>query len=131
MHNKFLETGEPGYHPIRKIGICLSGLKFAVRYDFSVAYKLVLSVVILAISFYFRQWLDFLLIMLATVMVLMAELFNSAIEALCDFVEDQQNPKIKMIKDIAAAAVGISILAWIIILGFEVVRLWRIYRMVL
>ena len=131
MRNKFLETGEPGYHPIRKIIICLSGLKFAVRHDFSVAYKLVLSVGILAVSFYFRQWLDFLLIMFATVMVLMAELFNSAIEALCDFVEDQKNPKIKMVKDIAAAAVGISILAWIIILGFEVVRLWRVYTILL
>lgn len=131
MRNKFLETGEPGYHPVRKIRICVSGLTFAVRYDFSVAYKLILSAAILSVSFYFRQWLDFLLILLVTVMVLMAELFNSAIEALCDFVEDQQNPKIKMIKDIAAAAVGISILAWIIILGFEVVRLWRIYMVVL
>ncbi|MBO0615294.1 diacylglycerol kinase [Thiothrix fructosivorans] len=53
----------------------------------------------------------------------MAELFNSAIEALCDFVEDQHNEKIKVIKDIAAAAVGISILLWVIVIGME---LWRV-----
>ena len=33
-----------------------------------------------------------------------AEIFNSAIEALCDFVETRHNEKIKVIKDIAAAA---------------------------
>ncbi|NCB23474.1 MAG: ArsR family transcriptional regulator [Deltaproteobacteria bacterium] len=36
-------------------------------------------------------------------MVLVAELFNSAIEALCDFIETAENQKIKVIKDIAAA----------------------------
>jgi diacylglycerol kinase (ATP) len=55
-------------------------------------------------------------------MVLVAEIFNSAIEALCDFVETRHNEKIKVIKDIAAAAVGISILAWLVVLGVETAR---------
>ncbi len=124
MHNKFLNTGEHGYHPIRKIKVCISGLRYAVRYDFSVSYKLVLSTIILAISFIFRQWLDFLLIMAATGQVLIAEMFNSAIEAVCDFIETKENHKIKVIKDIAAAAAGISILIWVVILSVEVGRLW-------
>jgi diacylglycerol kinase len=49
---------------------------------------------------------------MATALVLMAELFNSAIEALCDFIETRENPKIKVIKDISASAVGICILLW-------------------
>ena len=61
MRNKFLGTGESGFHPIRKILIVLSGLKYAVRYDFSVTYKLLLSAVVLAIFFFFRRWIDFLL----------------------------------------------------------------------
>ena len=125
MHNKFLNTGEPGYHPIRKIRVCLSGLRYAIRYDFSVTYKLVLSTFILLISFFFRQWVDFLLIMAATGQVVIAELFNSSIEALCDFVETHENHKIKVIKDIAAAAAGISIVIWAVIFFVEVARLWR------
>ena len=97
MHNKFLGTGEKGYHPLRKIGVCLSGLRYAVRYDFSVTYKLVLSLLVLAASFWLRQWLDFLMITAATALVLVAELFNSAIEALCDFFETAENEKIKVI----------------------------------
>jgi diacylglycerol kinase (ATP) len=101
MRNKFLGTGETGYHPLRKIRIVLSGLRFAVLYDFSVTYKMVLSAIILALALIFQQWVDFELILLATGLVLMAELFNSAIEAVCDFLETRENEKIRAIKDIA------------------------------
>ena len=110
MKNKFLGTGEEGYHPLRKIKTVFSGFQYAVKYDFSVTYKLVLSAIVLVVAFIFRELVDFLLLMTATVLVVMAELFNSAIEALCDFVEERHNEKIKVIKDIAAAAVGMSIL---------------------
>lgn len=127
MRNKFLGTGESGYHPIRKINVCLSGLGHAMRYDFSVAYKLVLSLLILSVCFVFLQWVDFLLILAATGVVLIAELFNSAIEALCDFIETQENEKIRVIKDISAAAAGISILLWVILLAIEGSRLWKVF----
>ncbi|UOG92185.1 MAG: diacylglycerol kinase [Candidatus Thiothrix sulfatifontis] len=119
MKNKFLGTGDAGYHPLRKFRTVLSGLSYAVKYDFSVTYKLVLSVIILIVAFAFRGWVDFLMVLVATTLVLMAELFNSAIEALCDFVEERHNEKIKVIKDIAAAAVGVSILLWVIVIGME------------
>lgn len=130
MYNKFLGTGEKGYHPLRKIKICLSGLRFAVQYDFSVAYKMYLSIVTLIICFLLRQWIDSLLIMAATALVIISEMFNSAIEALCDFVETKENHKIRVIKDISAAAAGISILLWAVILLVELSRLWKIYSQV-
>ena len=126
MRNKFLGTGEPGYHPLRKLRVVLSGLRYAVMYDFSVTYKLVLSAVVLAAAIALRAWVDVLLIMLVTALVLIAEMMNSAIEALCDFIETRHNEKIGVIKDIAAAAVGISILAWVIVLAVEISRLWQL-----
>ena len=123
MRHKFLGTGEAGYHPLRKIKTVISGLRYAVLYDWSVTYKLILSVVVLAVAFGARAWVDFLLILVMTAFVLVAEIFNSAIEALCDFVETRHNEKIKVIKDIAAAGVGIAIFAWIIVLGVELHRL--------
>jgi diacylglycerol kinase (ATP) len=128
MRNKFLGTGEKGYHPIRKIRVCISGLRYAVRYDFSVAYKMYLSIATLIVCFLFRQWVDSLLILAATALVLIAEMFNSSIEALCDFIETHENHKIKVIKDISAAAAGISILLWVVILVVEFSRLWQLIR---
>lgn len=123
MRHKFLGTGEAGYHPLRKIRTVISGLRYAVLYDLSVTYKLILSVVVLMLAFAARSWVDFLLILVVTGFVLVAEIFNSAIEALCDFVETHHNEKIKIIKDIAAAGVGIAILVWLIVLGVELSRL--------
>ncbi|WP_287600684.1 diacylglycerol kinase [Thiothrix sp.] len=123
MKNKFLGTGEEGYHPLRKIKTVFSGFQYAVKYDFSVTYKLVLSAIVLVVAFIFRELVDFLLLMTATVLVVMAELFNSAIEALCDFVEERHNEKIKVIKDIAAAAVGMSILLWVTVMVMEIWQL--------
>lgn len=124
MRNKFLGTGEPGFRPLRKISVVLSGLRFAVLYDFSVAYKLVLSALLLGIAFYFRLWVDFEVLLLVTALVLVAEMFNSTIEAICDFMETRQNEKIKIIKDIAAAATGVAIITWAIVLLMEFIRLW-------
>jgi diacylglycerol kinase len=116
----------PGYHPIKKIKVVLKGLKSAVITDFSVAYKLALSIPILLITCIFYKWVDLTIILLATGMMLLAELFNSAIEILCDFVEQQQNPQIGTIKDIAAAAVGIAIFVWAAILIIEGIQLLTI-----
>lgn len=114
----------PGYHPIRKFKIILSGLQSALSTDFSVAYKLILSLPVLAFYLLVRQWVDITLILLATGMMLMAELFNSAIENLCDFVEPREEEKIRVIKDIAAAAAGISIGVWAVTLIFESSHIW-------
>jgi diacylglycerol kinase (ATP) len=123
MRNKFLGIGEPGFHPLRKIRTALSGLRYAVVYDWAVAYKLALSLPVMIGAFAARAWIDFILIVVVTAMVIVAEIFNSAIEALCDFVESRHDERIKVVKDIAAAAVGITILVWLIVLGFELTRL--------
>ncbi|MDR7097313.1 hypothetical protein [Hydrogenophaga laconesensis] len=50
MRNKFLGTGEPGYHPLRKAAVVLAGLRYAALHDFSVLYKAVLSVLVLGLA---------------------------------------------------------------------------------
>jgi len=125
VRNKFLGTGEPGYHPLRKLRTIFAGLRCAVVYDFSVAWKLLISLVVLAGALFARDWVDVALIIVVTALVLVAEIMNSAIEALCDFVETRHNEKIRIIKDIAAAAVGIAMLAWLLVLGFEAGEMLR------
>jgi diacylglycerol kinase len=124
MSNRFRT---PGYHPLRKIKTIVAGLNVAVATDFSVAYKVVLSVPVLGAAVLFHQWVDVISIFLAMGLVLIAELFNSAIEVLCDFVEPAHNEQIKIVKDIAAAAAGLSIFVWAMVLIIEIVRFIRSY----
>jgi diacylglycerol kinase (ATP) len=86
--------------------VALHGLRLAMR-DTAVAYKLLVSVVLLAVAFVQRSWVDFGLLLVATALVLAAELLNTAIEELCNYVQPDRAPQIGATKDIAAAAVGL------------------------
>ena len=54
--------------------------------------------------------LDWLILLLCCALVTGAELFNTAIEKLCDVVSPEQNPAIKFVKDVAAAAVLVFVI---------------------
>jgi len=125
MRNKFLGTGQQNFNPIRKLRIVFSGLRYAILNEASVVIEIILSALVLMGCFYFRQWLDFSIILVASGLMLVTEMVNTAIEGLCDFVEPGHNEKIGLIKDVASAAVGISILIWGITLLIEIFRLWQ------
>jgi diacylglycerol kinase (ATP) len=125
MQNKFLATSQKSFHPMRKLRIVVSGLRYAILNESSVVIELILSAVVLTGCFYYRQWLDFSIVLVASGSMLVAEMVNTAIEKLCDFVEPGHNEKIGIIKDVASAAVGISILVWSITLLMEVFQLWK------
>jgi diacylglycerol kinase (ATP) len=114
------------FDPKRKMRVFLSGLKFAIWSDFSVAYKVILSLIVLGVSFWLREWFDFLVILIVTGIMLIAEIFNTTIEAICDYIQSEFDPKIGQIKDMASVATGISILMWLCTLLFEIWRIWNI-----
>lgn len=114
------------FDPKRKLRVFFSGLKFAILGDFAVAYKVLLSLIVLSISFWLREWFDFLLILIVTGVMVITEIFNMVVEALCDYIQPEHDPKIGEIKDIAAFAAGISILIWVFTLGYELWRIWVI-----
>jgi len=58
--------------------------------------------------------------------MMISEMFNTTVEALCDFLETKKNKKIAIIKDIAAA--GLSILIWAVILIIEVLQFCRFVK---
>jgi diacylglycerol kinase len=129
MKNKFLNTGISGFSPARKITVALKGIYLAVILDVSVAYKIILSTILMVGFFYYRQWLDFGLVLLATGLVIISEVFNTAIEALCDFVESSNNTKIGLIKDVSAGAVGIGIFIWFLVISIELYRAYHLLTM--
>ena len=57
---------------------------------------------------------DVVLIFIVCFLILIAEIINTAIEKICDFVEPNFNKKIGLIKDIAAGAVILATLLSII-----------------
>lgn len=66
---------------------------------------------IFAVGVIFLGWLlkisitEWTAIILSIGLVVIAEIFNTAIEAICDFIHPEINPRIKAIKDLAAGGV--------------------------
>lgn len=64
-------------------------------------------------------------VMLASAGVLAAELFNTALEALADHLHPEQHPRIRTVKDCAAAGVLIAALGAVAVAISLVVHLLR------
>ncbi len=85
------------------------GITYAIRTQQNLwIHLIVASMVIIAGLFFDLNRVDWLILILCIGFVICAELFNTAIESLSDEVEPDYNPKIKIVKDLAAAAVLIS-----------------------
>lgn len=121
--SKFTDQLRKGFAVRRKLRVFVTGLWTAIAGDLSVTIQIIFSLLVLAVSIWLREWVDVLLIIIVTGYMLSAELFNTAIESICDYLQPNHDPRIGAIKDIAAAATGLSILVWTITLLFEIGRL--------
>ena len=107
---------------LRKAKVILMGLWHA-GHDFNVAYKMVMSAVVLVLAGVTGEWLDLAVVAAATGLLLTGELFNTAIEGLCDLVSPDHDERIGAVKDVAAAAAGTAMVFWLAVVVLEAVRL--------
>lgn len=96
---------------LRRFGFALAGLLHALRTERSVRLETLFLVLVVAALALLRPGpLWWAAVMLASAGVLAAELLNTAIETLADHLSPQVHPRIRIVKDCAAAAVFISVM---------------------
>ncbi len=96
---------------IKSFRFAFAGIKmmWKMEHNFRIHLFAALAAITMAIIFDIEAWKWFALLV-CIVIVLVAEIFNTAIEKLCNLVEPNQHPQVKIIKDISAAAVLIAAL---------------------
>ena len=93
--------------------VALSGIKQALRSEQMFREEFALAVLIpLAMWALGGNW-QLLPVIVLTLLVFVAELFNTSIEKLCDFVEPNASAAIGSIKDMACAAVFLAKMAYL------------------
>ena len=96
-------------HLFVRMGFAISGLRYAIAREKSLRFQL-MAVLAVCVLLLFLQpalyWWAIIFVVIA--MILAAEMFNTAIEGLCDYVQPENDDKIKNIKDVAAGAVLIT-----------------------
>jgi diacylglycerol kinase len=87
------------------------GLWEAVQTQFNIRFHFFAAIIVISMSWYFKlSTFEWCFVIISIAMVLMAELLNTAIEYLTDFVSPEHNNLAGKVKDIASAAVFISAL---------------------
>lgn len=91
---------------LQSIGYAVNGILSFFKTQHNAIIHLCSTVTVVMAGLFFaipvNEWLA---IILVTGFVWVAEVFNTAIEAIMDHVSPEQHPKVKYIKDVAAAAV--------------------------
>lgn len=96
------------------------GILYALKTQINMKFHLFASLLVILLAFLFHvSSTEALFLCFAVAIVWIAELFNTAIEALCDLISTNIHPLAKVAKDCAAGAVLIAALLAIAI-GFIV-----------
>ena len=108
----------------RRLGFAIRGLALAVRRERSLRTQLLAAGTVLALLLATRPaavW--WALLLLACALVLVAELLNSALEALVDHLHPERHPAVGAAKDIAAGAVLVASVGAVAVGGAFVLQL--------
>jgi len=110
----------------RRLGFALTGLVTALRSENSFRVHVFAAVAVLGVLAWRRPAAIWWATMIVTLMVVLAtELINTAVEHLADHLHPDQHPRIKVVKDCAAAAV---LIASIGALGVALAFVWDQWR---
>lgn len=91
---------------LRSFSHAWRGLLFVFRTENNIWYHTVAAILVVLCGWFFQVSItEWMVIGLLCGLVFMAELFNTALEKLLDFVSPQHHHQVGLIKDIAAGAV--------------------------
>ncbi|MDK2888142.1 MAG: diacylglycerol kinase [Thermoanaerobacter sp.] len=100
----------------KSFGYALAGLAYALRTQPNMRFHLLAALVVVVAALWLRiEERDFLLVLLAITLVMMAEMFNTALERVVDLCTGRYHPLAKIAKDVAAGAVLLAALNSLIV----------------
>ncbi len=108
----------------RSANFAIEGILHAAKTQRHLRYHYFTAAAVLLLSYVLGvSRTEFLIIALSVIAVLLAEMFNTAIETLVDMVSPEENEKARVAKDIAAGAVlvtafGVAVIGYIILFPY-------------
>ncbi len=103
---------------VQSFRVAFKGLKALFLNERNFQIHTGLAILAIAGCYFFQvsknEWVDVILLI---GLVLSVEALNTCIEYICDFISPQYNPRIKIIKDVAAAAVLMTAIIAVVIAG--------------
>ena len=100
----------------KAIKIALEGITYVLRTQLNARIHAAFTLAVFLLAGFLKlSRLEWLILVLTVGLVWTAEIFNTAVEVAVDFVSPDFDPKAKIIKDISAGAVLVSVLISILV----------------
>lgn len=97
---------------MKRFSDAFNGIVSALKSQKNMKIHIVAAILVIGCGFFFNiSTTEWSILILTIGLVIAAEIFNTAIEWICDFIEPNHNKKIGLIKDAAAGAVLILSIA--------------------
>ena len=97
----------------------INGIIYTIKNEKNMKIHIVTAICIMIMSLFFGlNKIEFLVVCLTICMVVICELFNTAVEVIIDIIVDVYHPKAKIVKDVAAGAVLVSAFISVVIAYF-------------
>lgn len=94
---------------LNSFGFAFNGLFKFFREEPNARIHLMATIVVILGAVYFKiSTIEVVALIIVTGLVWVAEIFNTAIESIMDFITTQRNPQVEFIKDLAAGAVLVA-----------------------
>lgn len=109
MKGKIFKKMRKSKSLIESFNNAVNGILYALRTERNLKIHFTIACIVLIISLFFDfTRVELLLLIFSIALVLMAELFNTAIERIVDLVTEDYHPLARVAKDIAAGAVLVT-----------------------
>ena len=113
----------------QSIGFALQGILLFFKKEHNAWLHGLATILVLLLSVYFRvNVYEAIALTLSIGMVWAAEIFNTSIERIMDYLSKEKHPAIKIIKDLAAAAVLVTALTALLVGAFvfipKIIAVW-------
>jgi undecaprenol kinase/diacylglycerol kinase (ATP) len=114
----------------QSFGYAFNGLGRAIRSEQNMKVHIIAAIAAITGGFVLRiSTTEFIAVLICIGLVIAFEMFNTAVEKLCDFVSVERHTQIKVIKDLSAGAVLImAIIAFIIGLVIFLPKIYSCFK---
>jgi diacylglycerol kinase len=101
---------------LKSFANAFAGMAYFFTNDRNGKIHLAITVIVIAASIALQvSAIEWMIVLLCIALVIGLEMLNSALEKLCDLVEPNYHPTIKVIKDVSAAAVVLAAIISVVI----------------
>lgn len=101
---------------LKSFTFAINGLNFFLKQETNARIHLFVAIIIIIMAFMFKiSSLEWVAIFIVIGLVFVLEIVNTVIESICNFISPQINQQIKIIKDLAAAAVLVTSIVAVIV----------------